>query len=193
MSAASPLQARTLLLFPTAATPAGTIGRLSTTERTNLPTYLPNYLPPYLPTYTYPAHPGWVCGACVGFGFCLSPHQSWLGCCGVFFVCALRLNPANPCWGCSGVCFGVGALPVVRQSWLAFVVCPSGFEFWLSSGRSWLGCSGVYVCVCTLLVPRHSWLVFAVWMCVLGFWFPLHPAIPVWGVGVSVFVCALRL
>ena len=35
-----PLQARSLILFGTAATPAGTMGRLSTTECTYLPTYL---------------------------------------------------------------------------------------------------------------------------------------------------------
>ena len=38
---ASPLQARSLFLFVTAATPAGTLGRLPTTECTYLPAYLP--------------------------------------------------------------------------------------------------------------------------------------------------------
>ena len=38
MSAASPLHARSLFLFVTGATPEGTMGRLSTTECTYLPT-----------------------------------------------------------------------------------------------------------------------------------------------------------
>ena len=37
-----PIQARSLFLFVTAATPAGTMGRFSTTECTYLPTYLPH-------------------------------------------------------------------------------------------------------------------------------------------------------
>ena len=41
MQVASPLQVRSLFLFVTAATPAGTMGRLSTTECTYLPTNLP--------------------------------------------------------------------------------------------------------------------------------------------------------
>ena len=51
---ACPLQARSLFLFVTAATPEGTMGRLFTIKCTylpNLPTYLPAYLPTYLPTY----------------------------------------------------------------------------------------------------------------------------------------------
>ena len=40
MLAASPLQACSLFLFVTAAAPAGTIGRLSTTECTYLPTLI---------------------------------------------------------------------------------------------------------------------------------------------------------
>ena len=40
MKVASPLHARSLFLFFTAATPAGTTGRLSTTECTYLPAYL---------------------------------------------------------------------------------------------------------------------------------------------------------
>ena len=40
MYAASPLHARSLFLFVTGATPGGTMGRLSTTECTYLPTYL---------------------------------------------------------------------------------------------------------------------------------------------------------
>ena len=38
MYAASPLHARSLFLFVTGATPGGTMGRLSTTECTYLPT-----------------------------------------------------------------------------------------------------------------------------------------------------------
>ena len=43
----------------------------------------------------------------------------------------------------------------------------------------------------TPIVPRHSWLGCAVWACVLGLWFRLCPATPVWGVGVCVssYVC----
>ena len=40
MYAASPLHARSLFLFVTGATPGGTMGRLSTTECTYLPTFL---------------------------------------------------------------------------------------------------------------------------------------------------------
>ena len=40
MEVASPLEAWRLFLFVTAATPAGSMGRLSTTECTYLPTYL---------------------------------------------------------------------------------------------------------------------------------------------------------
>ena len=40
MQAASPLQVQSLFLFVTAATPAGTMGRLSTTECTYLPTWV---------------------------------------------------------------------------------------------------------------------------------------------------------
>ena len=43
MYVASPLQARSLFLFVTAATPAGAMGCLSTTECTYLPTYLPTW------------------------------------------------------------------------------------------------------------------------------------------------------
>ena len=40
MLVASSLQARSLFLFVTAATPAGTMGRILTTESTYLPIYL---------------------------------------------------------------------------------------------------------------------------------------------------------
>ena len=44
MYAASPLQARSLFLYVTAATPAGTKGPLCTTKCTYLRIYLPIYL-----------------------------------------------------------------------------------------------------------------------------------------------------
>ena len=106
------------------------------------------------------------------------------------FVCALHRFPANPCW--VSWCACVRALPVPRHSWLGVVVRVSGFGFGLSPRHSWLGCWGVYVCVRARLVPRESWLRGAVWVSVLGFGFRLRPAIPGWGVGVCVFVCALH-
>ena len=57
--------------------------------------------------------------------------------------------------------------------------------------QSWLGWWGVCVKVRAPPVPRQSWLGFAV--CVCRFGFRRHPTIPGRGVGVSVFVCALRL
>ena len=142
----------------------------------------------------YVANPGWGVGVCV-------------------FVCALRLYPANLGWGvrcgccwvrvlaapchswlrCWGVCVCVRAPPVPRQSWLWFVLCVCWFGFWLSHRQSWLGCWALCVCVRVPLVPRHSWLGCAVWVFVLGFGFRLRPAIPGLGVGLCVFVCALRL
>ena len=46
------------------------------------------------------------------------------------------------------------------------------------------------VCVRASPVPRHSLLGCAVWVCVLGLGFRLRPAIPSWGVGVCVCLCA---
>ena len=105
----------------------------------------------------------------LGFGFWLSPRQSWLG-----------------CWG---VCVCVRAAPVPRQSRLGFVVRVSRFGLWLSTRQSWQGCWGVCVCVCAPLAPRQSWLGCAVWVCVLGFWFRVLPATLGWGLG-CVCLCA---
>ena len=57
MKFASPLQARSLILFVTAATPAGTMGCLSRTECTYLPTYIPA-----LPTSSTASGSNWGAG-----------------------------------------------------------------------------------------------------------------------------------
>ena len=168
----------------------------------------------------YPATPGWGvrCG-CVysgsGFGCAppvlalvlgcvcafvrapLVPRHSWLQCAvwKCVFGLGFWLRPATPGWGgCVYVCLcarsactapllaGVCGVGVCVWAWVSAALRPS-----------WLGCQGVRVCVHPPLVPRHSSLGCALWLCVLGLGFRLCPAFPGSGVGVCVFVCALRL
>ena len=95
------------------------------------------------------------------------------------------------------------------SGWGVRYVCSvAGFAFILQILAGALGCmclcvrlacsplilAGVCsVCVWLRLLtsPRQSWLGFSVF--VSGFGFLFHPAIPGWGVGVCVFVCALGL
>ena len=143
-----------------------------------------------------PATPGWAVGLCVcscarsactppllagvrDVGVCVwarvsaAPRHSWLGCWAVcVLVCALRLHQATPGTGarCGCVCLDSG------------FGCPPP----LLAGLLRCMCA----CVCAPLVPCHSWLGFAVWVCVFGLRFWLRPAIPGWGVGICVCLCA---
>ena len=155
----------------------------------------------------------WVCA--FGLGFQLRPATAGWGFWGVcVLVCVLRLYPATPGWDvrCGCVCFGSGfgcAPPLLAGACvysgarsactppLLAELCGVGVCVWARVSAaprlSWLGCLGVRVCVRAPLVPRHSWLGCAVWVGVLELWFLLRPVTPGWGVGVCVFVCALRL
>ena len=90
------------------------------------------------------------------------------------------------------MCVCVRAPPVPRQSWLGFVVRVSGFGFWLSARHFWLRCWAVCVCVRAPPVPRQFWFGCA-WCVCAQVRVRLGPAIPSWGVGTCVFVCALCL
>ena len=113
---------------------------------------------------------------CLGWGFgCAPPLLAGASGCVCVLVCVLRLYPATPGWGvqcwCVGLASGFGCAPPLLAGVLG----------------------SVFVCVRAPLVPRHSWLGCAVLVCVLGLGFRLRPATFDWGVGVRVFVCALRL
>ena len=88
---------------------------------------------------------------------------------------------ANPGWGLGCVCLGTGfafAPPILARVCGARVLAPVVF----GPPQFWLGCWGLCVGARAPLVPCQSWL-----------GFPVRPASPGWGVGVCVFVCALRL
>ena len=119
-----------------------------------------------------------VCGVvlCAWARVSAAPDHSWLGCLGVcVFPCVLRWYPATRGWGvrCGCVCLGWG-----------FRCAPP-----LLAGVM----GGVCACVHGPLLPRHSRLGCAVWACVFGLGLWLRPTFSGWGVGVCVFVCALRL
>ena len=156
--------------------------------------------------------PPLLAGVCVlGLGFRLRPATPGWAVAVCVFVCALRLYPATPgcsvrcAWVCSGsglgwgvgVCVCICVRPACIPPLLAGV-CGVGVCAWArvsaAPRHSWLGCWGsVCACVRAPLVPRHSWLQCAVWACVLGPGLWLGPASRGWGVGVCVFVCAIRL
>ena len=124
----------------------------------------------------------------------LVPCPSWLGCAvwACVFGLGLWLRPAFPGWGV-GVCVFVCALPwyPATPGWRVRCRCVclgSGFGCAPPLLAGVLGC--VCVCVRALLVPRHSWLGCASWVCALELRFPLRPATPGWGVGVSVCLLA---
>ena len=127
----------------------------------------------------------------------LLPSHSWLGC--AVWACVLGLGfwlrPVTPGWGVGvsvGLCARSACTPPLVAGVCGVVVC-----VWVRASvaprHSWLGCWGVRVCVRAPLLPRHSWLGCAAWVCVLPLGFRLRPAPPGWGVGMCVFVCALRL
>ena len=149
---------------------------------------------------------------CLGFGF-HSTNAGW----GVevcVFVCALRLYVAIPSWvvwcGCVCVGWGFGCAPPFLAGVLGCVclcapsacappfllgVCSVGVCVlvgdWAAPCLSWLGRCNVCVFVRTQPAPRQSWQGFTLAWFVFRFYFP--PANTGLGVGVCVFVCAVRL
>ena len=162
----------------------------------------------------YPATPGWAVrcrSVCLDSGFAWHPATpGWgVGVCG--FSCALRLYPASPGWGvrcrCGCLGSGFGCAPPLLAGVLGCVcVClcvRSACTLPLMAGVC-----GVGVCAWALVLAaiRHSWLGCRFWclfVCALclyfttpgsGVWcrcrFRLRPAIPGWGVGLCVCLCA---
>ena len=162
-----------------------------------------------------------LAGVCC-VGVCASTQAS-AGCVQQFvagacvFVCALRLYPANLCWGvrCGCVCLASG-FGCLRLSWLGCWgvcvclcarwacslpvlagVCCLGVSAWApvsaASRLSWQRCWVVCFGVCAPPVRRQSWLGYAVCVCVFGLRLWLRPAIPGLGVGLCVCLRALRI
>ena len=152
----------------------------------------------------------------LGLGLQLRPAIPRWGVWLCVLVCALCLCPAYPGWGVQYGCMCLGSVFGCTPPFLAGVlgcvclcvrsacippvlpwVCGVGVFAWIRASavllHSWLGCPVVCFAVYAPPVPGLPSPGCALWVCALGLGSRLHPAIPGWGIGLSVLVCALHL
>ena len=110
----------------------------------------------------------------------------------VWRLCLVLDLALAACWGAGLVCLCLDF--AFSHSILAGLLsCVCSCTCSASTQPFLAGTCGACVRARVLALPRHLWLGCVVCVCVCGFEFWLHTGNPGWGVGVCVFVHALRL